>query len=267
MRGRERSEDKSFFFSSRRRHTRWPRDWSSDGALPISVDFGQPREFGGLILRWQQHAFASRYDVQFSDDGNDWRTVRSVADARGGPDALLLPDAETRYVRLAFHDGPAHAYALAEFEIRDLSFGASPNAFFEAIARESPRGYFPRGFSGEQSYWTIVGIDGGSDTGLLSEDGALEVAKGGFSIEPFVHAGARLITWADVDAQQSLLENYLPIPSVDWRQPQWTLRVTSFASGTREQSRLFARYELRNLTGTPLPLELVLALRPSQVNP
>src|SRR5690625_6831211 len=24
-----------FFFSSRRRHTRWPRDWSSDGALPI----------------------------------------------------------------------------------------------------------------------------------------------------------------------------------------------------------------------------------------
>src|SRR5437660_7202172 len=24
-----------FFFSSRRRHTRWPRDWSSDCALPI----------------------------------------------------------------------------------------------------------------------------------------------------------------------------------------------------------------------------------------
>src|SRR5690625_6766414 len=27
-----------FFFSSRRRHTRWPRDWSSDGALPIFYD-------------------------------------------------------------------------------------------------------------------------------------------------------------------------------------------------------------------------------------
>src|SRR5437870_6335638 len=26
-----------FFFSSRRRHTRWPRDWSSDCALPISL--------------------------------------------------------------------------------------------------------------------------------------------------------------------------------------------------------------------------------------
>src|SRR5690625_3111518 len=27
----------SFFFSSRRRHTRWPRDWSSECALPISL--------------------------------------------------------------------------------------------------------------------------------------------------------------------------------------------------------------------------------------
>jgi len=156
---------------------------------------------------------------------------------------------------------------LAELEIRDLAFGASPNAFFEAMARESPRGYFPRAFSGQQAYWTVVGIDGGSDTGLLSEDGALEVAKGGFSIEPFVRTDSGVVTWADVDATQSLLDNYLPIPSVTWHRPQWTLRVTSFASGTRSQSRLLARYEVRNLTDKPLPLELVLAIRPSQVNP
>src|SRR5438874_2611203 len=193
--------------------TAWKSDPAKGAEQSLMVDFGQPREFGGLILRWSANAFASRYDVQFSDDGNAWRTVRSVAGARGGPDALLLPDAETRYVRLAFHDGPAHAYALAELEIRDLSFGASPNAFFEAIAGESPRGYFPRGFSGQQAYWTIVGIDGGSDTGLLSEDGALEVAKGGFSIEPFVRTDSKVVTWADVDAKQSLLDRYLPIPS------------------------------------------------------
>ncbi|HEY3179917.1 MAG TPA: discoidin domain-containing protein [Casimicrobiaceae bacterium] len=247
--------------------TTWKSDPAKGAEQYLIVDFGQPREFGGLILRWQQHAFASRYDVQFSDDGNAWRTVRSVVDARGGPDALLLPDAETRYVRLLFHQGPARAYALAELEIHDLAFGASPNAFFEALARESPRGYFPRGFSGEQAYWTIVGIDGGSDTGLLSEDGALEVAKSGFSIEPFVRTESNVVTWADVHPEQSLLDNYLPIPSVTWRRPEWTLRVTSFASGTRAQSRLFARYEIRNLTGKPLPLELVLAIRPSQVNP
>src|SRR5437660_7554490 len=31
-----------FFFSSRRRHTRWPRDWSSDCALPISGGLHRP---------------------------------------------------------------------------------------------------------------------------------------------------------------------------------------------------------------------------------
>ncbi len=247
--------------------TAWKSDPAKGPEQSLTVDFGQPREFGGFILRWGPDAFASRYDVQFSDDGTEWRTVRSVSGARGGPDALLLPDAETRYVRLALHEGPRHAYALGELEIRGLEFGASPNAFFEAIARESPRGYFPRGFSGQQAYWTIVGIDGGSDTGLLSEDGALEVAKGGFSIEPFVRTDSGVVTWADVDAAQSLLDNYLPVPSVTWRKAQWTLRVTSFASGTRAQSRLFARYEVRNLTDKPLPLELVLAIRPSQVNP
>src|SRR6266508_1180312 len=30
-----------FFFSSRRRHTRWPRDWSSDVCLPI-LTVGSP---------------------------------------------------------------------------------------------------------------------------------------------------------------------------------------------------------------------------------
>src|SRR5438876_6622098 len=30
------SRSECFFFSSRRRHTRWTGDWSSDGALPIS---------------------------------------------------------------------------------------------------------------------------------------------------------------------------------------------------------------------------------------
>src|ERR671931_347318 len=103
----------------------------------------------------------------------------------------------------------APPYGLAEIDIKDLAFGASPNAFFEAIAREAPRGYFPRGFSGEQSYWTVVGVDGGAEKGLLSEDGALEVSKAGFSIEPFVLTGSKLITLADVPDHLALLAEYL----------------------------------------------------------
>ncbi len=248
--------------------TAWESDPAAGAAQTLTVDLGEPRELGGLIVRWQDHAYASRYDVQFSDDGERWRTVRSVTEGRGGPDALLLSDAETRFLRLSLHDGPTLRYGIAELEVEDLAFGASPNAFFEALARDSPRGHYPRGFSGEQPYWTIVGIDGGGgDAGLLSEDGALEVASGGFSIEPFVVANATVTTWADVAATQSLVDGYLPVPRVAWQHPDWRLQVTAFASGTRERSRLVARYEVANVSDHAVSLRLVLAVRPFQVNP
>ncbi|HZX92525.1 MAG TPA: discoidin domain-containing protein, partial [Rudaea sp.] len=52
----------------------------------FDVDFRTPREFGGLVLDWQDRAAASSYDVQFSDDRKQWRTVRSVRDSDGGRD-------------------------------------------------------------------------------------------------------------------------------------------------------------------------------------
>jgi hypothetical protein len=245
--------------------------WRSDPAAGVEqalvVDFGRPREFGGLIVRWSDRAHASRYDVQFSDDGAHWRTMRSVTAANGGPDALALPESETRFVRLALHEGPGLAYGIAELEIKELAFGASANAFFQALARESPRGHYPRGFSGEQPYWTIVGIDGGHETGLLSEDGALELARGGVTVEPFVIADSKVVTWADVDPQPFLVDGYLPMPGVIWRRPGWELRVTTFAVGSREASRLVARYDVRNREAHPIALTLVLAIRPFQVNP
>jgi hypothetical protein len=247
--------------------TAWQSDPAAGRAQHLTLDFQRPREFGGLTLRWLAGAHASRYDVQFSDDGLRWRTVRRVVAGRGGPDALLLPESETRFLRLVLHDGPGRGYGLTQVDIRDLAFGASPNAFFQALARESPRGTYPRGMSGEQTAWTIVGIDGGGDSALLSADGALEVGKGAFSIEPLVVADGRLTSWADVEAQPSLLDDYLPIPEVTWRDRPWQLSVSAFASGSRDESRVIVRYTVRNLSARPLPLELVLAVRPFQVNP
>jgi hypothetical protein len=245
--------------------TAWKSDPATGAEQILTIDFQKPREFGGLVLHWLEHAFAARYDVEFSDDGSHWTAVRAVVDGNGGHDALYLP--ESRFLRLVLHDGPAHAYGLAEIEVKDLAFGASPNAFFEAIAREAPRGYFPRGFSGEQSYWTVVGVDGGAEKGLLSEDGALEVSKAGFSIEPFVLTGSKLVTWADVQAHHALLEDYLPIPTVTWRHEALAFQVTAFATGSAEHSQLIASYEVRNLSDLAQMVTLVLAVRPFQVNP
>jgi F5/8 type C domain/Bacterial alpha-L-rhamnosidase 6 hairpin glycosidase domain len=245
----------------------WKSDPAAGAAQSLTLDLGHMHEFGGLILRWQAGAHAARYDVELSEDGAAWRRVRQVTEGNGSRDALLLPESDARFVRLALHAGPATGYALSEIEIQDLSFGATPTAFIQALAQKSPRGHHPRGFSGEQSYWTLVGIDAGSQSGLLSEDGALEVAKGGFSIEPFVVSGSQVTTWADVQISQSLRERYLPIPGVTWRHPQWEMQVTAFAAGTPAQSQLAARYAITNTSSETLALTLVLAVRPFQVNP
>ena len=95
----------------------------------------------------------------------------------------------------------------------------------------------------------------------------LEIGRGGFSIEPYIISGTRLVTWADVKATQSLADGYLPVPSVTWQHPEWSMHVTAFARGTRDAPELVARYTVTNTTDQPQSLQLVLAARPFQVNP
>jgi len=246
--------------------TAWRSDPKRGSEQTFTLDLGTSREFGGLVLHWIGDAFAARYDVELSDDARTWRTVRRVVSGNGGVDPLYLPESEARYVRLALH-GPSRSYALGEIEIEDLAFGASANAFFAALAKTAPRGSYPRGFYDEQTYWTVVGIDGGHETGLFSEDGALEVAKGGFSIEPFLIDGDSLASWADVTIAHSLEDGYLPIPSVVWQWKDLKLTTTAFGEGSRDASRLIASYTLENASDAPRKITLALAVRPFQVNP
>ncbi|HEX7129077.1 MAG TPA: hypothetical protein VF217_03290, partial [Rhodanobacteraceae bacterium] len=141
------------------------------------------------------------------------------------------------------------------------------NEKVEALAKHAPRGSFPRGFSGQQVYWALVGVDGGSDSGLLSEDGALEIGKNGFSIEPVLVEQGKPVTWADVATAHTLRDGYLPIPSVTWKRNEVSLRVTAFGAGTRERSELVARYELRNDGDRARDLTFALTARPLQVDP
>ena len=143
----------------------------------------------------------------------------------------------------------------------------SPGTVLQTLARQAPRGEYPRGLSGAQDDWTVVGVDGGRQTALLSADGRLEPFKGGWSIEPFLLTTQGLIDWADVRPVQNLRDGYLPVPGVIWRKGPLELEITVFGSGTPAQARLLARYVVRNTGATPQRVTLALALRPFQVNP
>ncbi|MEB1529991.1 discoidin domain-containing protein [Xanthomonas sp. WHRI 7945] len=243
--------------------------WYSGNAKTqtVMLDLGKVREFGGAKLQWAPGVYASRYRLQGSADGRSWRELRNVTAGNGGTDWLPMPETEARYVRIDLEDGPSFRYGIADIALQPLAFAATPNDFVKSVAADSTRGWFPRGFSGEQPYWTIVGLDGGREQGLVGEDGAIEVGKGGFSIEPFLLLDGKRLSWADVETAQSLQDDYLPIPSVDWSHDNAGLRITAFVQGTPEQAQLVARYRLSNPSKQPHDYTLALAVRPFQVNP
>lgn len=252
------------------------------GEQTLTLDFGAPRELGGLVLDWLPGAAATSYVVQSSEDGKTWRDTLAVTQGNGGTDWLRLGDIESRWLRLVLRAGEGATYGLARVDLRALAFGATANGFVEAMASREGPSLFPRGFSGQQTYWTLVGVDGGADSGLLSEDGALEIARGGFSLQPFVldaggceNSPPQLTSWPEATITQSLPEAYLPMPQVQWQRRgsgcdgagAFTLIVEAFAAGTHQQARLFARYTLRNDGGQLRKFTLALAAQPFQVNP
>lgn len=243
--------------------------WISGGVKQqtVSLDLGKVREFGGAVIQWVPGLEASRYTVQASSDGRDWRKLREVTAGGGGRDWLALPETEARYLRFDLVDGPSWRYGIRDISLKPLDFADTPNDFVRSVARDLPRGALPRGFSGEQPYWTLLGLDGGREQALMGEDGTLEAARAGFSIEPFVVLDGKVLGWADVTTGQHLQDGYLPVPSVDWKHDKFDLQVTGFVQGRPEQAQLVARYRLHNPDKVAHEYRLALAVRPFQVNP
>jgi hypothetical protein len=234
----------------------------------LSLDFLRPHEYGGLVIDWHPDDYAVNYEVQASNDGDAWDTIYTVRDGNGQRDYLYLPEAESRYLRLNLQrSSRSQGYGISRIQVQSYEFSTSPNGFFEALARDTRPGLYPRYFQGQQAYWTVVGTSGDGKEALLGQDGALEVDKGGFSIEPFLFTDGRLITWADLEPVQDLANGYLPIPTVRWEQEHFWFAVTAFTSGKAGKSELHARYRLENLSAQSRHVTLFLAVRPFQVNP
>jgi len=243
-----------------KRETTWR---APSGPQSLTFDFTALRELGGMILDWGTPA-ATDYDVEISDDASSWTTAYRVRGGNGERDFISLPDTETRYLRLRLLRSIGSGYALRDVTIEPATWSASASEFFSNVARAEHRGLYPRYLYGEQSYWTITGVDADEAEALINEDGAIEPFAGGFSIEPFLLAGNELVTWNDVKREQALADGYLPIPSVTWRAANGVvLTTTALTRGMAGDSTLLVRYRVTSKK----PVKLALAIRPFQVNP
>ena len=242
---------------------------STGGNQWLALDFLRPREFGGLIIEWAPSRHARDYAVETSPDGVHWSGAYTVQGGDGGSDFVHLPENESRHLRLKLERGAVPGgYALRTLAVKPVDWAPTPNAFFREVASRAPKGSYPRYFSDQQAYWTVLGASGDGRRGLLNEDGALETSAGGFSVEPFLGTGGRLLTWNDARRTQRLERGDLPIPTVHWSTEHGLeLTITAFAAGPAGASSVLARYRVSNRGPRAVRTTLYLTVRPFQVNP
>ena len=224
------------------------------GAQTLTVDFGEEREFGGLVLEWGDGHPASDYVVETSSDGERWDRVFEAHGNRGGRDYIPTPEAGARYVRFRFEKSAGDGYDLRRLRVLPIDVTASANKLFFEIASREPPGHYPRYFDREQVYWTVVGADGDEDEALVGEDGRVEVDKARFSIEPFLWVDGQLLGWHEADSTtQSLGDNVLPIPIVTRHYRDFSLTTTAFATGEAGRTLLILHTALRTARGAAKP--------------
>ena len=76
--------------------------WSSEYGDPqwIAVDLGEIKPIAKVKLKWES-AFAKAYQIQVSDDGDNWRSVYQTENGKGGVEEIALPDGtRARWVRM-----------------------------------------------------------------------------------------------------------------------------------------------------------------------
>ncbi|MFD5865636.1 discoidin domain-containing protein [Agromyces sp. NPDC127015] len=79
--------------------TRWASgNW---GVNPqwLRVDLGESLPISRVTVNWERSA-AKKYDVQLSDDGQNWRTAWSTTSGDGGLDTAAFAPTSARYVRV-----------------------------------------------------------------------------------------------------------------------------------------------------------------------
>ena len=244
--------------------------WKSE-ALPqaqsLTLVFRTDTEYGGVRIEWDEMDYACDYRVEGSDDGRYWAGLHAVTAGAGGRDYVPIAGGGSRHLRLRLlRSSRGKGYGIRNMTVLPYEFSTSPERMFETIAQDAPRGCYPRYLYGEQTYWTVVGVGDGKEErqALLNEEGTLEVERGGFSIEPFLHLDGRLLTWNEAELRQGLERGNLPIPAVVRRYAGLGLAITVLAAG---DGVIYSRYRVENSTTERRALRLFLAVRPFEVNP
>ena len=98
----------------------------------IYLDLGSPRAFDTVKLSWET-AYAASYEIQISNDAQNWSTIYTENSGNGGEDVIHPGEQTARYIKMkGLIRGTEWGYSLWEFEISKSAASSSESAGLEA---------------------------------------------------------------------------------------------------------------------------------------
>ncbi len=249
-------------------NTKWISVSNKNKLEFLVFDFGYNKEIGGLVIYWDSLNIPQNFRILASTNQTEWDTLTVINNNNRRISYIQLKNLTTKFLKiLLLKTELTKQVGIQEIEFEDYHFYEDDNYFFKRVAEDYPKGYYPRYLYDEQTYWTVAGVNGDRKEALINEDGMVEVDKQSFSIEPFLKVDGKVFNWNDVRKNQKLKNNYLPIPSVQWKKDSIQLTITALTDGQPGNSYLYLHYNLLNEADIKHSITLYLTVRPFQVNP
>jgi type 1 glutamine amidotransferase len=82
----------------------------------VTIDLQKVYSVGKLVLSWEG-AYAAEYDIQASEDGRNWNTIKTVSDGDGKTDELNFDPTPMRYVRILATSRAEGRWGYSLFEV------------------------------------------------------------------------------------------------------------------------------------------------------
>ena len=104
------------------KQTRWGSAFTDDEY--IYVDLGKAYQIGKVVLTWEA-AYGKDYDIQVSEDGNNWITVKEMRGQNGGENIVEFTPVKARYVKMqGITRGTGYGYSRYSMEVFSANSGS-----------------------------------------------------------------------------------------------------------------------------------------------
>lgn len=251
--------------------------WNGGGQFPerplgpkrsIDIELPRPLNTTGLEVFWGTAGRAARLDGR--DDKGRWRKLATDKAPIG--EVSLLAAREPSVIsalRLQATALPGKPPSIRRLRLLPPDRTMTPMRRYEVVAAGPARALFPLSARNQQVYWTAVGTPKALQKSIFDEFGELEAWKGAPMVQPL---------WRDPEGQvstafaspprQTLRDGWMPMPSVHWSPVAGvTVQSEAFAIEHGGQPVTMLRHRATNGGATAVDGELVLLVRPIQINP